>query len=232
VRTPLLPLRVLASRTVAGANVAQLFIIGAAMGFQVIVILYFQRALGYGAAAAGLGLLPTAVVIAVVSLGLSARLTARFGARALLLSGLVAITAALAVLSQVPAHAAYALWLLPPLVLFGIGGGLALPALTTLGMAGATDADAGVISGVFNTTQQVGGALGVAVLTALASARTGTGTSAQALTSGYHLAWLVGTGLGVASIAIAAAVLLPRRGRRAAEVTVSAHSLDPVAGRR
>ena len=159
----------------AGANVAQLFIIGAAMGFQVIVILYFQRALGYGAAAAGLGLVPTAVVIAMVSLGLSARLTVRFGARALLLSGLVAITGALAVLTQVPAHAAYALWLLPPLVLFGIGGGLALPALTTLGMAGATDADAGVVSGVFNTTQQVGGALGVAVLTALASARTGGG---------------------------------------------------------
>ncbi len=99
-RTPLLPLRVLASRAVAGANVAQLFIIGAAMGFQVIVILYFQRALGYGAAAAGLGLFPTAVVIAMVSLGLSARLIVRFGARALLLSGLVAITGALAVLDS------------------------------------------------------------------------------------------------------------------------------------
>jgi MFS family permease len=97
-------------------------------------------------------------------------------------------------------------------VLSGIGGGLALPALTVLGMAGATDADAGVISGVFNTTQQAGGALGVAVLTALASARSGGGTSAPALTSGYHLAWLVGTGLGVASIAVAATVLLPRRG--------------------
>jgi hypothetical protein len=80
-------------------------------------------------------------------------------------------------------------------------------------MAGATDADAGVISGVFNTTQQVGGALGVAVLTALASARTGGGTSAQALTAGYHLAWTVGAGLGVASSAVAAPVLLPRRGR-------------------
>ena len=204
-----------------------LFIIGAAMGFQVIVILYLQRALGYGAAAAGLGLLPTALVIAVVSLGLSARLTARFGARALLLSGLAAITGALAVLTQVPAHAAYAPWLLPPLVAFGIGGGLALPALTAFGMAGATDADAGVISGLFNTTQQVGGALGVAVLTALASARTGGGTSAQALTSGYHLAWLVGTGLGVASIAVAAAVLLPRRGR----VAVDADAADSPAAR-
>ena len=215
-RTPLLPLRVLASRAVAGANVAQLFIIGAAMGFQVIVVLYFQRALGYGAAAAGLGLFPTALVIAMVSLGLSARLTARFGARAVLLSGLAAFTGALAMLTQVPAHAAYAPWLLPPLVLFGIGGGLALPALTVLGMAGATDADDGVVSGIFNTTKQVGGALGVAMLTALASARTGGGTSAQALTSGYHLAWLVGTALGVASIAVSAAVLLPRRGRVAA----------------
>ena len=97
-------------------------------------------------------------------------------------------------------------------MLFGIGGGLTLPAVTTLGMAGATDADAGVISGVFNTTQQVGGALGVALLTALAAWRTGAGTSAQALTSGYHLAWAAGAGLGAASIAVAAIVLRsPRR---------------------
>jgi EmrB/QacA subfamily drug resistance transporter len=206
-RTPLLPPRVLASRNVVGANLAQLLIIGAAIGFQVTVTLYMQRALGFGAAAAGLGLAPTAAVIAVVSLGLSARLIARFGARRLLLAGLVMITAALALLTQVPAHAAYATDLLPVFVLFGIGGGLTLPAVTTLGMSGATDADAGVISGAFNTVQQVGGALGLATLTALAASRTGGGTSAQALTSGYHLAWAAGAILAGASIAVAAVAL-------------------------
>jgi MFS family permease len=121
------------------------------------------------------------------------------------------ITAALALLTQVPAHAAYATDLLPVFVLFGIGGGLTLPAVTTLGMSGATDADAGVISGAFNTVQQVGGALGLATLTALAASRTGGGTSAQALTSGYHLAWAAGAILAGASIAVAAVALREQR---------------------
>src|SRR6185437_15896512 len=210
-RTPLLPPRVLASRNVVGANLAQLLIIGAAMGFQVIVSLYMQRALGFGPAAAGLGFAPTAAVIAVVSLGVSARLTARFSARRLLLAGLVMITAALALLTQVPAHAGYAPVLLPLFVLFGVGGGLTLPAVTALGMSGATDARAGVISGVFNTVQQVGGALGLALLTALAASRTGAAASAQALTSGYHLAWAAGAVLGGVSIVVAAIALRERR---------------------
>jgi MFS family permease len=210
-RTPLLPPRVLASRTVSGANLAQLLIIGAAMGFQVTVTLYMQRALGYRPAAAGLGLLPAAAVIAVVSLGLSARLTSRFGSRRLLLAGLVMITAALAALSQIPAQAQYASWLLPAMIVFGAGGGLTLPAVTSLGMAEATDADAGVISGMFNTAQQVGAALGVALLTSLAAWRTGSGVSAQALTSGYQLAFATGAVLGAASIVVAAVALRPRR---------------------
>jgi EmrB/QacA subfamily drug resistance transporter len=226
-RTPLLPPRVLAARNVIGANLTQLLVIGAAMGFQVIVTLYLQRALGFGPAAAGLGFAPTAVVIAVVSLGLSARLTARFGARGLLLAGLVMITAALALLTQVPAHADYATRLLPAFVLFGVGAGLTLPAVTALGMSGATDADAGVISGLFNTVQQVGGALGLATLTALAAARTGGGTSAQALTLGYHLALGAGAVLGGASIVVAAIALRPPR--PPAEDTVTDSDAGPKA---
>lgn len=206
-RTPLLPLRPLAARNVAGANLAQLFIIGAAMGFQVIFTLYTQRVLGYSPAAAGLALAPTAAVIGVVSLGLFARLAGTLGARRLLLAGLVMITAALILFTQVPAHAAYVTRLLPLLVLFGVGGGLTLPAVTSLGMSRATDADAGVISGVFNTAQQAGGALGLALLTTLAASRAGSATSAQALASGYHLAWAAGAVLGTAAIAVAAVAL-------------------------
>jgi EmrB/QacA subfamily drug resistance transporter len=210
-RTPLLPLRIFASRNVSGANLAQLLIIGAAFGFQVIITLYMQRALGFGPAAAGLGLFPAAAVIAVVALGLSARLIGRFGARSMLLAGLVMITVALALLTRIPAHADYAARILPLVVLFGAGGGLTLPAVTTLGMSGATDADAGVVSGLFNTSQQVGASLGVAVLTTLAASRTGSGHSAQALTDGYHLAWEVAACLGIASIIVTALALRPRR---------------------
>ncbi|HYZ57911.1 MAG TPA: MFS transporter [Streptosporangiaceae bacterium] len=210
-RTPLLPLRIFASRNFSGANLTQLLIIGAAMGFQVIITLYMQHVLGFRPAAAGLGLFPTAAVIAAVSLGLSARLIGRFGPQSVLISGLVMITATLGLLTRIPAHATYATHLLPLLVLFGVGGGLTLPAVTTLGMSAATDADAGVVSGVFNTAQQVGGALGVAVLTTLAATRTGSSQTAQSLTGGYHLAWEVGTSLGAASIVVAAIALRPQR---------------------
>jgi MFS family permease len=125
-RTPLLPPRLLASRAVAGANLAQLLVIGAAMGFQVIVTLYLQRALGYRPAA-GLGLLPTAAVIAAVSLGLSARLISRFGARRPLLGGLVLIIAALVLLTGIPAHAGYLTRLLLVLVLLASAAGRPCP---------------------------------------------------------------------------------------------------------
>jgi MFS family permease len=218
-RTPLLPLRAVASRNVVGANLTQLFIIGAALGFQVISTLYLQRALRFSPAAAGLAFAPTAAVIAVVAVVASAPLTARLGARRVLLAGLVMITAALALLTQVPAQAAYAGRLLPLFIVFGVGAGLTLPSVTSLGMSGATDADAGVISGAFNTMQQVGGALGIALLSALAASRTGTGTSAQALTSGYHLAWTAGAALGAASVVVAALALRerPRPGTVAAQ---------------
>jgi EmrB/QacA subfamily drug resistance transporter len=213
-KTALLPLRIFASRNVSGANLAQLLVIAAAMGFQVIVTLYMQRVLGFRPAAAGLGLFPTAAVIAAVSLGLSARLIGRLGPRSVLVSGLVMITAALALLTRVPAHAVYATHLLPLLILFGLGAGLTLPAVTILGMSAATDTDAGIVSGVFNTAQQVGGSLGVAVLTTLAAARTGNSQTAQTLTEGYHLAWETGTGLAAASIVVAAIALRPQRRRQ------------------
>jgi MFS family permease len=215
-RAPLLPPRALASRNVIGAFLSLLLIISAAQGFQVTVTLYMQRALRFGAAESGLGLAPTAVVIAVVSLGLSGRLTTRFGARRLLLAGLIMITAALALLVQVPAHASYAARLLPVFVLFGAGAGLTLTTVTALGMSGATDSDAGVISGAFNTMQQVGAALGVALLTSLAASRTGDGTSAQALTDGYHAAFAAGAIFAAVS-AVVAALVLRDQGRPGAD---------------
>jgi MFS family permease len=195
-------------------------VIAAAFGFQVLITLYMQRVLGYSAEASGLGLIPTAAVIGTVSLGLSARLSDRFGARATLLTGLALITAALVLLTRIPVHGSYSVHLLPAMLLFGAGGGLALPALATLGMSAATEADAGITSGLFNTSQQVGAAVGVALLSTLAASRTSRLLAAHqgaavALTGGYRIAFVAGAIMSGAALLLAAAVLRSPRLRGA-----------------
>lgn len=135
--------------------------------------------------------------------------------------GLVLLVGVLGLLTRVPVHASYVTDLLP-VMLLAAGFGLALPALTSLAMSGAEEKDAGLASGLFNTTQQIGMALGIAVLSTLAATRTESLTAAgrpaaEALTGGYHLAFAVGAGLLLAALAIAFTVLRrPTTGRRAA----------------
>ena len=209
--TPLMPLRILRSRTVSGAYAIQLLTLSAMFSFQVVVALYMQRVLGYGALDTGLAMLPSAVTIGAISLLASARLANRFGARFVLMSGLVLLIAAMVWLTTVPVNATYVTDLLPVFVLVA-GAGLVLPALTGLGMSGAREDDAGLASGLFTTVQQVGMALGVAVLTTLAASRTATLSAAgrdpaTALTGGYHLAFGVSAALLVAAFAVALLVL-------------------------
>lgn len=215
-RTPLMPLRIFRSRTVVGANLVQMLMVAALFSFQILVALYLQKVLGYSAAETGLAMLPAAAVIGAVSLGVSARLNARFGERSVLLAGLALLVLALGLLTRLPVRADYVTDLLP-VMLLAAGFGLALPALTTLGMSGAGERDAGLASGLFNTTQQIGMALGVAVLSTLAASRTESltrsgHTFAEALTGGYHLAFAVGAGLLLTAAALAATLLRsPRR---------------------
>jgi len=192
---PLLPLRLLRSRDVAGANVAQALMVAGMLGFQFILPLYLRRVLHYSPAETGLAFLPITVAIAAVSLTAAPRLITRFGARAVLLASLPLLATGLALLSQISGPERYATGLMPLLALLGIGAGLALPAVTTLVMSAGVAEEAGVASGLANTTQQAGGAAGVAV----------------AATLGYHLAFGVGAALIVAALAVAAAVLTPRR---------------------
>lgn len=212
-RHPLMPLRILRSRAVAGANLVQMLMVAALFSFQVLVALYLQRVLGYGALGTGLAMLPAAVTIGAVSLGVSARLNSRYGERAVLLTGMVLLIAMLLLLTRIPVRADYLVDLLP-VMLLGAGFGLALPALTALGMSGAGPEDAGLVSGLFNTTQQIGMAIGIAVLSTLASSRTDrlrtAGSSeAVALTGGYHLAFAVGAGLLLVALLVAVTVLRP-----------------------
>ncbi|NJP42964.1 MFS transporter [Streptomyces sp. PRB2-1] len=210
---PLMPLRIFRSRRVTGANIVQALMVAGGFGFQFTVSLYLQKVQGYDPLEIGLALLPTGIVIGVMSLVLSARLGARFGERAVLLPSLLLFAGGFLLLARVPAgHASYVVDILPVTVVFGVAFGLAMPAIMTLGMADATPADSGLISGVFNTAQQVGAALGLAVLAALSAARTDRLLSRghsqpDALTGGYHLAFLVAAGL-LALAALAAAVLL------------------------
>lgn len=210
---PLMPLRIFRSRIVSGANAVQALMVAGGFGFQFLTVLYLQRVLGYDPLEVGLALAPTGLVIGVMSLGLSARLGGRFGARAVLLPSLALFAAGFLLLARAPAaHASYPVDVLPAVLLLGAGFGLAMPSLMTLGMAEATPADSGLVSGVFNTAQQIGGALGLSVLASLAGSRTDRRLAAgdrlpQALTSGYHLAFLTAAGL-LAAATVLAAVLL------------------------
>ena len=231
-RTPLMPLRIFRSRNVSGANLVQILIISACFAFQILLALYLQHVQGYSAGETGLAMLPPAVVIGITTLGVSARLIARFGERPVLLAGLALLAAMFLLLTRIPVHAGYAKDLLP-IMLLASGFGLALPALTALGMSGAKADDAGLASGLFNTTQQVGMALGAAVLTTLAAARTadraGLGEAA-ALTAGYRLAFAVGAALVVVAAIVAVTVLRPQKMDDAHRAAPGTASVGPGAG--
>jgi len=215
-RNPLIPLRIFRSRSVAGANVIMVLMVSGMFGMFFLGSLYLQRILGYDALQIGLAFLPTTLAMGVMSIRYSERLVMRFGAKLTLLSGLGLIAAALALFTRAPVDGDYLIHVLPVMLLLGLGAGTCFPALMTLGMSGATPRDAGLASGLINTTAQVGAALGLAVLATLASSRTSglisDGQSlASALTSGYHLAFWIGTAFALAAVVIATAVLRPDR---------------------
>ena len=215
--TPILPLRVLRSRRLAGANLVQALMVAGMFGFLFLGTLYVRRVLGYDPAETGLAFLPIALVIGAVSLFFSAPLNARFGERRVLVAGLCLIVAGLGLLARAPVGGGYLTDVLPVMLLLGLGFGAAMPALTALAMSGAAPEDAGLASGLFNTTPQVGGALGLAVFATLATSRAeallaeGQGT-ASALTGGYHLAFAVGAGFVAVGIALATILLRPGDG--------------------
>jgi nitrate/nitrite transporter NarK len=179
----------------------------------------------------GLAFLPVAVVMGLFSVRFSALLINRFGPLPVLVSGQAVIAIALMWLGFGPVNADYAGNLLVPLALLGLGGGLSFPSLTIIAMSDAPPSDAGLASGLLNTTGQVGGALGLAILATLAGARTlslvndGVG-SAVALAGGYHLAWLVGAGTVLVTLAVTVSAL---RARSAGELELDLSEDEQVA---
>ena len=205
---PLMPLRLFRSRNVSGANLVQALLVVGMFGMFFLGALYMQRVLGYDALEVGLAYLPTTVVMGTMSFRFSAQLNMRYGPKATLIPSMVAIAAGMLLLARTPVEATYVVDLLPAMVLFGLGAGLGFPSLMTLAMSGATPEDSGLASGLVNTSVQVGGAIGLAVLATFASERTNGlradgESTASALTSGYHLAYLIGSALIGVAIVIA-----------------------------
>jgi EmrB/QacA subfamily drug resistance transporter len=211
---PLVPLRIFRSRNITGSNLVQILSVAGMFGMFFMGTLYLQRVLKYDPLEIGLAFLPATLTMGALSLGYTDKLIMRFGARNVLVPGLVMINGALAWFTQVSADGSYVADVLPAIVLFGIGGGTAFPALMTLAMSGVEPQDAGLASGLVNTTAQVGGALGLAVLATLSATRSDTLTAqgkstAEALTGGYQLAFVVALGLALAALVVALTVIKP-----------------------
>jgi EmrB/QacA subfamily drug resistance transporter len=214
-RNPILPLHVFASRKLSIANLVQALMSSAFIGFFFLGSLDLERVLGYGPMEIGLAFLPVAVVMAVFSIRLSARLIAGYGPVRILAAGQAVVAIALAMLALGPVSAGYALHLLVPLALLGLGGGLSFPSLALIAMADASPDDAGLASGILNTTGQVGGALGLAILATIAGWRTtgllhhGAG-ALEALAGGYHVAFLIGAATVVVTFLVVISMLRTR----------------------
>jgi EmrB/QacA subfamily drug resistance transporter len=222
VANPLMPLRLFRSRNVAGANLVQALLVVGMFGMFFLGALYMQRILRYNALQVGLAYLPMTVVMGAMSFRFTGQLSLRFGPQATLVPAMVFVVLGLLLLARTPVDGNYAIDLLPPMILIGLGAGLGFPSLMTLAMSGATPSDSGLASGLVNTSVQVGGAIGLAVLATLATERTAGRladgeSAAAALNSGYHLAYLIGAGLVLVAIAVAVSVLRSQVPQTAAE---------------
>ena len=226
---PLMPLRLFRSRSVAGANSVQALLIVGMFGMFFLGALYMQGILGYSPLDVGLALLPLTLVMAVMTFRFTALLNIRFGAKATLIPGIVLVGGGLLLFARTPVDATYVVDILPPMILFGFGAGLAFPSLMALAMSGATPSDSGLASGLVNTSMQVGGAIGLAVLATLAAGRTDRlldagDSAASALNGGYHLAYLIGVVLVGVALVIAVTVL---RGDSPAPAVAGAMDEEP-----
>jgi EmrB/QacA subfamily drug resistance transporter len=214
IANPLMPLRLFHSRNVAGGNAMQALLVAGMFGMFFLGALYFQRVLGYDALQVGLAFLPATLVMGTLSLGFSERLIMRFGPRRTLIPGISLVGLGLLLFARTPVDGNYLTDVFPSMILIALGIGTSFPSLMTVAMSGATPSDAGLASGLVNTSMQVGGAVGLAVLATLSAQRTdallGDGVSnAAALNSGYHLAYLIGAGLVGLALAIVVFVIRP-----------------------
>jgi EmrB/QacA subfamily drug resistance transporter len=213
-RTPLIPLRIFRSRSVSGANLVQVLTVAGMFGMFFMGSLYLQQVQSYDALQIGLAFLPVTLTMGTLTGRYSEPLITRFGARTLLFPGLTLVSIGLLLFTRAPVEANYWRDVFPTMIVLGTGVGICFPALMTIAMSAATPADAGLASGLVNTSSQVGGALGLAVLATLSTSRSNAleaagHSAASALTSGYHLAFWIAAGLVVAASVVAFSMIRP-----------------------
>jgi predicted MFS family arabinose efflux permease len=232
-RHPLMPFSIFRLRTLRGANVVGLLIGMALFSMFFFISLYMQQVLGYSALKAGLAYLPLAVGI-IVSAGAASQLVTRMGFKPVLIAGLLLIAGGLLWFGQVSAlGGTYLGDILFPSLLAAVGLGFAFVPVTIAAVTGTKPDEAGLASGLINTAQQVGGALGLAILATVANGRTdsvakaGERSHAVALTEGFQDAFLVGAGFALLG-ALLAATMISSRDSREHAAAAQAGEAQPV----
>ena len=228
VAAPLVPLGLFRLRNVAVSNVVGILWAAAMFAWFFLSALYLQLVLGYSPLQVGLAFLPGNIIMGILSVGLSAKLVMRFGIRKPLTAGLLLASLGLVLFARAPVDGNFVVDVLPSMILLGLGAGMAFNPVLLAAMSDVEPSEAGLASGVVNTSFMMGGALGLAVLASLAASRTDTLLDSgedqlAALTGGYHAAFLVGA-LFAAAAGILGGLLL-RAGAHAPE-----HEAEPVIG--
>jgi EmrB/QacA subfamily drug resistance transporter len=212
VAAPLVPLGLFRLRNLAISNVVGVLWAAAMFAWFFLSALYLQLVLGYSPLEVGLAFLPGNLIMGFLSLGLSAKLVMRFGIRPPLAVGLGLASLGLLLFARAPVDGSFVVDVLPPMILLGLGAGMAFNPVLLAAMSDVEPSDAGLASGVVNTAFMMGGALGLAVLASLAASRTETLAASgdgplEALTGGYHAAFLVGALFALAAAVIGGALL-------------------------
>jgi predicted MFS family arabinose efflux permease len=227
VSAPLVPLGLFRLRNVAISNVVGILWAAAMFAWFFLSALYLQLVLGYSPLQVGLAFLPANLIMAFFSLGISAKLVMRFGIRAPLATGLGLAAAGLLLFARAPVDGNFVVDVLPSMILLGLGAGMAFNPVLLAAMSDVEESQAGLASGVVNTSFMMGGALGLAVLASLAASRTDTLAASGdshlvALTGGYHAAFLAGAAFALAAAVIGGVLLragVPGAAREVEEAT-------------
>jgi EmrB/QacA subfamily drug resistance transporter len=202
---PLVRLSIFRTRSLTTANIVMFLAASGMFAMFFFNTLYIQRVLGFGPLTAGLAFLPFTAGI-MVSAGLASQFTPKIGVRPVAVTGLLLTAAGMLLLTRLPVDGSYAADVLPALLLTSLGMGAVFMPLTLVATTGLEDADQGLASGLFNTSQQIGGALGLAILSTIAASRSSAG-SAEALVTGFHWAFAGGVLFILAGLVVLVAML-------------------------
>jgi len=232
VRSPLMPLGLFRRRNLATANAVGVLWAAAMFAWFFLTALYLQLVLGYTPLQVGLAFLPANLIMAALSLGLSAKLVMRFGIKPPLVGGLSLAAVGLALLARAPVHGHYLVNLLPSMILLGFGAGTAFNPLLMAAMGDVEQSEAGLASGIVNTSFMMGGALGLAILASVAASRTNHLLAAgsprlAALVGGYRVAFMIGAAFAVLAAGLAAQMLRAGAIDGATEAEAVAPSREP-----